>query len=247
MCDAPTYYMGFYLNALTLGGLGFFFIGVITNSITKTKGVTSVIKEGFITALIGSLIPPFFIFIWVIIYDLYFLGTGFGEIHSILNVFFILFSPILIIGPLFFFIGVTALGALIYSQPRINELGGAAEKILLIVLALFIVCPMIFVTSMASLEAERNEHWGWGGAPNLLIAGNYTAGTLTVVATDPDLTWDMFLINPEYNYSIGHYSNSTAILPSGSVDVGDVITNCSGTVKLTNIESNICIGSWEFP
>ena len=139
--------------------------------------------------------------------------------------------------------GAMALGELIHSKPGVNELKGKAAKVSIVILILFLICPIIFVYSMTIWEEEDNTDFGWGDAPIIDFIQNVTAGTLTVKNVDPGgLDWMDFSVH--YN---NNYNSSTAILPSGTVNVGDVITNCSGIVTLNHNLTNTLIGSWYFP
>ena len=74
--------------------------------------------------------------------------------------------------------------------------------------------------------------------PEIIFAMDLENNTLTVVYVNPDdVLWsDLDQIG----------SGTCDPLPTGNVTVGDMITNCSGTIVLRYIPTNEVIGVFEF-
>jgi len=85
----------------------------------------------------------------------------------------------------------------------------------------------------------------WYATQDLTLEQDDSQGTLTVVSvTDvEDVLWDDFEIKC-YNESTMQYMSSDAVLPSGTVTLGDVITNCTGVVGLLYTPANSIVGEW---
>ena len=91
---------------------------------------------------------------------------------------------------------------------------------------------VIFLSGAMTLE----KFDGYTSSPMISFDVNTTNSNLTVNYVDQStLNWEDFEI-------IGN-----AVIPSGQIDVGDVITNCSDNILIRHISSNAFQGTWVFP
>ncbi len=115
--------------------------------------------------------------------------------------------------------------------PQAEQKKDKTALIIVIVLAVVIIIPIAIA---ATVYVYVSGMIGSGPSLDYLQMAKEN-NTLVVTYVYPsDLQWSMISVS-------GHAS-----LPSGSIDEGDIITDCSGTVRLSWKSSNRLIGSWIF-
>lgn len=76
---------------------------------------------------------------------------------------------------------------------------------------------------------DNPENSSFPGTPSITYACNVTQGTITIFTVDgntSELVWSNVVFS-DVNWEF------QATLPTGTIDAGDIITNCSGKVALT--------------
>jgi hypothetical protein len=233
-CDCGYHEWNDHLFFLIPTGAILIFTGLITNYISKTEGIISRMKEGAITGFIGSMLYYFLMLLFVI-WPKYFNTSIVLEMKDAWELYLSYMIPIVIFTP--FFMGLIAAGEALgyYWRGASEEPKPKIAVAVLIVLAL-IIAPIALNLALANDETAHNEEWSrcWPG-PTIKLSKDENDKTLTVSAADPfNLEWSNFEVM------------GNATIPSGTVDVGDVITNCSGAVKLVYKPCDTIIGSWDF-
>ena len=147
-----------------------------------------------------------------------------------------------IVVPAFFILytisGVVAIiiGAL--AHKKMNKIGKVC--ILLGIIPLLITGAMYLYLNLSTpLDYDIEVHFS---APCIDFQMDKNAGNLTVDQIRFD--HDEYLIDLDW-YHVGIRSGN-ATLPFGTIEVGDVITNCTGNVKLMWIPLDYCLGNWNF-
>ena len=110
------------------------------------------------------------------------------------------------------------------------------EKILLIVSS--IICAIVLISAgwiffSPLLYKYETEYIP---IPPLKFSKDESAGTLTVVELDININWEDFEVT------------GNATVPTGPMKLGDVITNCTGTITIrdTATKPERLIGTWTF-
>ena len=93
--------------------IGTIYGGIYTNHITKTEGITSVIKEGFITGLIGGILASFLFWMPFLIISFLIFGAIYLSLPS-KYLWFYLFFPAIMYTPLF--MSFISIGELIHYK-----------------------------------------------------------------------------------------------------------------------------------
>ena len=105
----------------------------------------------------------------------------------------------------------------------------------LYILVILLITSAIYIwyVSITDFDIIYSDHNGYYSTPEIVFE-QYNSSTIIVIETDTNLTWNNIRIT------------GNATLPEGLIQKGDIITNCSGLVRLIWFPSNIEISSFEF-
>jgi hypothetical protein len=110
-------------------------------------------------------------------------------------------------------------------------------KIIVLLIVVFIILYFLHITIEDRFE-DQYDDFSYEGETQIIFSKDITNKTLTVTefySQGSTLHWPQVAIN-----------NGSATLPFGTIDVGDVITNCEGYLELIWGDTGIHIISTDF-